>query len=115
MKPDDFRRLALALPEAFESEHHGHPDFRVNEGKVFATLGPPGERPAWAMVKVSPELQAELVRDHDAFESIPGAWGRAGCTRVLLAKAKRAVVEPALFEAWRRNAPKSLLRALDED
>ena len=31
--PGDFRRLALALPEAEESQHMGHPDFRVR-GKV---------------------------------------------------------------------------------
>jgi hypothetical protein len=36
---DHFRNLALGLPEACESAHMGHPDFRIR-GKVFATLGP---------------------------------------------------------------------------
>ena len=31
------RKLALALPEAVEQDHHGRPSFRVN-GKIFATL-----------------------------------------------------------------------------
>ena len=31
------RRLALALPEAVEQDHHGRPSFRVG-GKIFATL-----------------------------------------------------------------------------
>lgn len=31
------RRLALALPEAVEQDHHGKPSFRV-AGKIFATL-----------------------------------------------------------------------------
>ena len=31
------RRLALALPEAVEQDHHGRPSFRV-AGKIFATL-----------------------------------------------------------------------------
>jgi hypothetical protein len=30
------RQLALALPEAFEQDHHGRPSFRV-AGKIFAT------------------------------------------------------------------------------
>jgi hypothetical protein len=29
MTADDFRNLALSLPEASESAHMGHPDFRV--------------------------------------------------------------------------------------
>ena len=30
------RRLALALPDAVEEDHHGRPSFRVG-GKIFAT------------------------------------------------------------------------------
>ena len=33
----DARRLALALPEAVEQDHHGRPSFRVG-GKIFATI-----------------------------------------------------------------------------
>ena len=40
MTTDDFRNLALSLPEAVESAHMDHPDFRVG-GKIFATLGVP--------------------------------------------------------------------------
>jgi hypothetical protein len=54
MTANDFRSLALNLPEATEAQHMGHPDFRI-KGKNFATLGcdhtgrwspplPPGER-----------------------------------------------------------------------
>ncbi len=35
--PDQARRIALALPEAAERDHHGRPSFRV-AGKIFATL-----------------------------------------------------------------------------
>ncbi|MEJ0066142.1 MAG: MmcQ/YjbR family DNA-binding protein [Caulobacteraceae bacterium] len=35
--PDDIRRLALALPEAVEADHHGMPSFRVR-GKIFSTI-----------------------------------------------------------------------------
>jgi len=51
---NDFRRLALALPEAIESAHMDHPDFRVL-GKIFATHGYPEK--GWGMVKLTPEQQ----------------------------------------------------------
>ena len=37
MTSEEARRLALALPEAVEQDHHGRPSFRV-AGKIFATL-----------------------------------------------------------------------------
>ena len=56
---NDFRRLALALPETTESAHMDHPDFRVR-GKVFATLAYPVK--GWAMVKLTPEQQHYFSR-----------------------------------------------------
>ena len=50
MTPNEFRELALSFPEAIESAHMRHPDFRV-AGKIFATLGYPDENSA--MVKLS--------------------------------------------------------------
>lgn len=95
--PDDFRRLALALPETVEGEHHGHPDFRAH-GRVFASLHPDGVR---AMVKVPPAVQLRLVAQHaNVFAPANGAWGRAGCTMVVLALANAALLRDALQEAW---------------
>ena len=37
MTADEARKLALALPETTEQDHHGRPSFRV-AGKIFATL-----------------------------------------------------------------------------
>ena len=37
MTPDEARRLALALPESAEQDHHGFPSFRIR-GRIFATL-----------------------------------------------------------------------------
>ena len=36
------RRLALRMPESFESSHFSRPDFRVHN-KIFATLPPDGQ------------------------------------------------------------------------
>jgi hypothetical protein len=106
--PDDFRRIALALPEAEEKSHMGHPDFRVG-GKVFATLAYPDEK--WGMVRLMPEQQEDFMALSAAFAPAPGAWGRGGSTLVKLAEVEAGLLETALAAAWRERAPKRLLAA----
>jgi len=104
MTPDQFRRLALSLPETSESAHMAHPDFRVG-GKIFATLSYPDE--SWAMVSLTPEQQDELVRaEPDTFAPVKGGWGRKGATNVRLKKAKKRIVQQALAAAWSNRAPR---------
>jgi hypothetical protein len=106
MTANDFRQLALALPEAVESAHMNHPDFRVG-GKVFATLGYPDK--SWGMVKLNPEQQHYFSKDHpDIFVPAKGAWGRKGATSVALKPAKKTIVEKAMLAAWTNTAPKRL-------
>jgi hypothetical protein len=108
---DEFRSLALSLPEASEAAHMGHPDFRVRR-KVFATLGYPDE--GWGVVKLTPEQQARWVQAEPAvFVPVPGGWGRRGSTQVHLAVATEDVVRPALVAAWRNVAPKRLVQGYD--
>ena len=105
MTEDDFRHLALALPEAQEGAHMNHPDFRVR-GKVFATLWPADSR---GVVMLTPEQQAMLVAAEPAmFTPVPGGWGRMGATNVMLANGDPASVRSALMMAWRNKAPRSL-------
>jgi hypothetical protein len=107
MTADDFRRLALSLPEATEVGHMGHPDFRVR-GKIFATLGHPDE--SRAMVKLLHEQQDALTRARpQVFAPVPGGWGRRGATYVTLAAADEAAIHDALVMAWRNMAPKKLI------
>jgi hypothetical protein len=106
MTAQEFRRLALRLPEASEGGHMGHPDFRV-AGRVFATLGYPAR--GWAMVRLTPDQQEWLVRAHPAtFDPVKGAWGRAGYTNIRLAAAAKGIVRDVLTTAWRHRAPKRL-------
>lgn len=101
--PADFRRLALSLPETEQRRHMNHPDFRV-AGKIFATLGYPDKR--HGMVKLSPVQQEEFVaRAPAAFSPVTGAWGRKGCTSVLLGSAPKRALREALLAAWRNHAP----------
>jgi hypothetical protein len=111
MTADEFRSLALSLPETTEEAHMNHPDFRVR-GKIFATLGPKEE---WGMVKLTPEQQGIFIRSEpDVFEPVNGAWGRKGCTYVQLEAASEPSVRQALIAAWRNTAPKRLAEQLDE-
>ena len=111
MTPDEFRSLALSLPEAVEQAHMGHPDFRVG-GKIFATLGP---AEAWGMVKLTPEQQAAFIGSAPGmFEAFDNAWGRQGATKVILRLARKATVRTALMAAWRNTAPKRLSQQLEE-
>jgi len=93
----DFRRIALAMRGTVESAHMGHPDFRVN-GRIFATLHPDNQA---AMVKFTPDQQQIFVRDNPrAFMPENGAWGRQGCTRVLLESVDEDKLGEALTLAW---------------
>jgi hypothetical protein len=98
MIADDFRRLALAMPGAVESNHSKHPDFRVG-GKIFATLGYPDSQ--WAMVKLTPEQQrAAITVMAEVFSPANGAWGRRGSTLVRLEHADERVARSAIEMAW---------------
>ncbi len=101
MTPDQFRRMALLMPDAVEGAHHGHPDFRVN-GRVFASLHSDGHR---GMVKVSPQEQGRIVRQSPSdFAPATGAWGRAGCTMVQLATVAANTLRDAMTLAWQEVA-----------
>jgi hypothetical protein len=104
--PSDFRRIALNLPETEERKHMNHPDFRV-AGKIFATLAYPNKE--FAMVKLTPTQQEDFVASHPAaFKPVNGAWGRKGCTSILLANANKRALREAILAAWRNHAPSDL-------
>jgi len=107
MTAADFRRIALSLPEAEESAHMSHPDFRVG-GKIFATLGYPDEE--HGMVVLPPEEQARFVESHPkVFTPAKGAWGKRGSTAVSLSAVDKATLKRAMEIAWRKRAPNDLL------
>ena len=113
MTADQFRSLALELPEAVESSHMDHPDFRVHR-KIFATLGYPDA--GYGMVKLTPEEQARLVRSQPAvFVPVNGGWGLRGATYVRLEAASEETLRHALATAWRNVAPKRLREKTDEN
>jgi hypothetical protein len=101
MTPNEFRELALSFPEAIESAHMHHPDFRVG-GRIFATLHYPNKDSA--MVKLPRDEQREFMCSNpDIFQPAKGAWGRQGSTIVYLPAATIDVVRQALTVGWRNT------------
>ena len=104
MTANEFRRMALSLPDTIEAAHMGHPDFRVG-GRIFATLGYPGR--GFGMVALTPEQQELFVRtEPKTFTPVPGGWGRKGSAHVLLRSARKAAVREALAVAHQNRALK---------
>ena len=103
--------MALGFPEAFESAHMGHPDFRIHGGKIFATLWPKDDR---GVLILTPEQQEAFVETAPAmFVPVKGGWGLRGCTNVILKKASKRTLKVALAVAWRNAAPKRLAGKLE--
>lgn len=101
MTAREFRKMALMLPDAQESAHMDHPDFRyVN--KIFASLGP---KESYGMVNLTPEQQKEFLASHpEMFEPCAGTWGKRGYTKIILEYADKSAVKEALELAWKKVA-----------
>src|ERR1700761_1828525 len=100
---DDIRRLALALPEVVEADHHGMPSFRVR-GKIFSTIHVAQPR---MMVKLDPEDQRNLSEAHPGVvEAVPGYWGSKGSTFVWYEQAEDALIAMLVTMAHAGLAPK---------
>ena len=95
-----FRRIALSMPQATEASHMNHPDFRAN-GKIFATIHHDHES---GMVKLKPEQQQRFVGDDPkSFTPESGAWGRAGCTKVIFRAVDEETLGEAMTLAWQNT------------
>ena len=98
MTPDAVRRLALALPEVVERDHHGFPSFRAGpRGRIIATL------PSDGILRVM--LDEGAIRE--AVAEWPwcreGWWGtKLATVEVELADADADVVAELLAEAHAR-------------
>ncbi len=103
------RRLALALPEATEEDHHDITSFRVR-GKIFATV--PDDTHLRVMVDEM-EIRAAVAENPKACQEF--YWGkRLACVVVDLKLARLPLVRDLLTDAWIRKAPAKLVRDLAE-
>ena len=106
----DLVRLALALPEATEQDHHGMTSFRVG-GKIFATV--PDEGHVRVMAGEA-EIHAVVAHDPETFQ--PFYWGkRLSCVVVVLDRVDAEELRQLLGQAWLDKAPARLVRSFEPD
>jgi hypothetical protein len=108
MTSADARRLALALPQAVEQDHHGMASFRVR-GKIFATV--PDDRHLRIMADEG-DILAAVAEDPRACSQLRSG-SRIACVVVELALADPELVTELLTDAWRRKASRLLVREHD--
>jgi hypothetical protein len=95
---EDARRLALALPETTEQDHHGRPSFRI-KGKIFATLW--DERHMNVMVD-EPGILTAVEAMPDVCTEV--WWGkRRAAVRVDLDRATDSLLAELLADAYERK------------
>lgn len=88
-----FRKLALAIPDAVEAPHFDSEAF-LAKGKIFATLS---EGTGRAVVKFLPEQQEVMTTaEPSIFQRVPNYWGAKGWTWVHLKHADAKAVQSAL-------------------
>jgi hypothetical protein len=105
---DCFRELALSFPEAVESSHMDHPDFRVRK-KIFASLATDEKAGA---VKCDPaSLDLLVQRDSETFRN---AWG-GRWLGIDLSRVDDSEAKELLEDAWRSIAPRSVVASYDRE
>lgn len=104
---DDIRSIALALPEAYEADHHGIPSFRVAK-KIFCTVHL--DRPR-IVLKLDREVQLDMVAAHPGVIEECDYQPRHGWTFVWFEAADLPTLEALLRLAWSAVAPKKLVEA----
>lgn len=106
---DEAIDLALALPGTSVRDHHGIPSLRVQD-KIFATV--PDEWHLRVMAGEG-EILAAVAEDADACSEF--WWGsRLAAVLVDLRLVDRRPLEELLGEAWRRRAPRRLVREYEQ-
>jgi hypothetical protein len=118
MTPDDLRRAALALPEAYEDSHRGKPAFRV-KARIFAMLSQPGgqgfmglDGDDLAVLKLDREDQLNMAAAHPGAVTPTETYGHHGWTYVRLAELDAAALSTLVRLAWTHVAPKKLSATL---
>ncbi len=112
MTPAAFLKLALSMPDAVQSAHHGSADIRV-AGKIFAS--PADRKDGEAILKFTPEQQDIFCSaEPNVFKPVAGGWGAKGWTRLVVKNADAVTASSALRTAWRNVAPAKLKKAHPE-
>ncbi|HYN69155.1 MAG TPA: MmcQ/YjbR family DNA-binding protein [Candidatus Eisenbacteria bacterium] len=117
MTLDELRALCLSLPGTQEKEtwgdeeHAGDITFRVRD-KIYLITGQSGEG---ASIRTSSEQQADLISAFPESFSMAPYVGRFGWVSVRTDAVDPDLLREVIVSAWRRTAPKAVVRAFNED
>jgi hypothetical protein len=113
---DDVRRLALALPEAYEDTHRRKPAFRVNK-RIFAMIGTPrpSASPGFFAPLSGSRPVVSLTVDREDQLNFAAAYPRAfvpagshGFSYVWLDAIEPDLLALLIGMSWAKAAPKRL-------
>jgi hypothetical protein len=104
------RRLALAFPGVEEGLSYGTPGFRVR-GKFLARLWEDGET---LVVKCGDDERDFRMKANPATFFVTEHYRGYPTVLVRLARVRQADLQAVLEEAWRRQAPKRLVKEYDQ-
>ncbi|MBV8594017.1 MAG: MmcQ/YjbR family DNA-binding protein [Caulobacteraceae bacterium] len=102
---DDVRRLALALPHAYEDSHRRAPAFRV-QTRIFAMLR---EAPPRLIVKMDREDQLNMIEGHGPVVRPGPHYSWHGWTEVDFPNCDQELLAQILRLAWTHVAPRRLV------
>jgi len=105
--PEDIRRIALALPRAYEDSHRRAPAFRVDK-RIFGMLR---EAPPHLIIKLEREDQLNMIEGHAGVVAPGVHYSHHGWTIVWYEEADVPLLETLLRLAWAHVAPRRLVRA----
>ena len=100
----EFRKLALAMPNAVEQPHFEATSFRVNK-KIFATMD---ERVNCVCLMLTVEDQSVFcLHDVAVIYPVPNKWGQNGATYVELDKLEHIeILQDATQQAYNNKIAK---------
>ena len=115
MTHDELRAFCMSLPGTHEketwgdAEHAGDVTFRVNN-KIYVMTGP-DRGPA--SVRTTMEQQADLMAAFPGAVTSAAYVGRFGWVNIDLEALDPEVTREVILSAWRRTAPKAIVKAFD--
>ena len=116
MTLDELRELCFSLPGTHEketwgdAEHAGDLTFRVRD-KIYLITGQSAEG---ATIRTSTEQQADLISAFPEAFSVAAYVGRFGWVSVNFSAVEPDLLREVIVSAWRRTAPKAIVRSFDE-
>jgi hypothetical protein len=100
-----FKELALSLPEVSESPHFEKSSFRVGK-KIFATLNEKENRACLKLSEVDQDVFSTIQKS--IIYPVSNKWGKQGWTLVDLENVDSKILEDAVITAYCEVAPKKL-------